>query len=88
MSLLEGRVYPCGPVELNKPQLPPSCMEISMCLLNSPALFVHVKNALVISMHKTGRRGLFSLTQQKNDHSCKEETIDLFIFGNLFTGVS
>ena len=34
-----------------------------------------VKYALMIYMHEPGRWGLFSSTQQKNDHSCKEETM-------------
>ena len=35
---------------------------------------MHVKNVLMISMHKSGKGSLFALIQQKNDRSCKKET--------------
>ena len=71
---VEGRVWPCGWVELNKLELSRSCMEISTFLVHSPTLFVHVKNTFMISMHEPGWRGLFSFIQRMNGCSCKEET--------------
>ena len=73
---LERRVWPCARAELNKPQLPPSCMEVSTHLLHALTSFVRVKNALMISTHEPGRWGLFSLIQQKNECCHKEETTE------------
>ena len=44
------------------------------------ASFMHVKNAIMISMHKTCRWGLFSLTQRKNDCSRKNETMGAYTY--------
>ena len=70
---LEPKGWSCGWVELNKPHLPCSWTEISARLVHSATSFVHVKNAFMISMHEPGRWSLSSSSQQKNDHSHKEE---------------